>query len=165
MLTSEVERSLVEQIGKEGFSSNLYLAMASWAESEGYPGISAWFYAQSEEEHGHMLKIVHYVIDRGGKAIIPAFEKPPVAWEGVHDVFVRVLLHEQSVSRSINDILGVCFREGDYATSQWLQWFVSEQIEEESSVRAILDRLKLLGDGSLYDFDKDILAMRSAGVE
>jgi ferritin len=163
MLTSKVEKNLVEQIGKEGFSSNLYLAMAAWAETEGYPGIAAWFYAQAEEEHEHMLKLVHYVIDRGGKSVIPAFDKPPVKWDGVLDVFTQTLLHEQSVSKSINEIVGICLKEGDYATYQWMQWFVSEQIEEESSVKSILDKLKLLGNGSLYNFDKDIIAMRSSG--
>jgi len=163
MLNSKVEKILVEQIEKEGYSANLYLSMAAWAETEGYPGISAWFYAQAEEEHQHMLKLVHYVIDRGGKSVIPQFKKPPVSWKSVHDVFAQSLAHEQSVSKSINTIVGVCLDEKDYATYQWMQWFVSEQIEEESSVNAILDKLKLLGDGSLYNFDKDVLALRSAG--
>jgi ferritin len=162
MLTKKVEEILVEQIEKEGFSANLYLAMAAWAETEGYPGISAWFYAQAEEEHEHMLKLVHYVIDRGGKSVIPAFKKPPVSWKSVLDVFTQALGHEQAVSKSINTIVGVCLEEKDYATYQWMQWFVSEQIEEESSVNAILDKLKLLGDGSLYNFDKDILALRTS---
>jgi ferritin len=163
MLTKKVETILVEQIEKEGFSANLYLAMAAWAETEGYPGISAWFYAQAEEEHEHMLKLVHYVIDRGGKSIIPAFKQPPVSWKSVQDVFTQALGHEQSVSKSINAIVGVCLEEKDYATYQWMQWFVSEQIEEESSVNAILDKLRLLGEGSLYNFDKDIVSLRSSG--
>jgi len=162
MLSPKVEKILVEQIEKEGYSANLYLSMAAWAETEGYPGISAWFYAQAEEEHQHMLKIVHYVIDRGGKSVIPAFKKPPIAWKSVLDVFSQSLAHEQTVSKSINTIVGVCLDEKDYATYQWMQWFVSEQIEEESSVKAILDKLKLLGNGSLYNFDKDILATRSS---
>lgn len=162
MLSKKVEEILVEQIEKEGFSSNLYLAMASWAETEGYPGIANWFYAQAEEEHGHMLKLVHYIIDRGGKAYVPAFKKPPIAWKSVTDAFQQTLAHEQTISKSINDIVGVCLGEKDYATYQWMQWYVNEQIEEESSVKAILDRLKLLGDGSLYNFDKDIMLMRSS---
>jgi ferritin len=110
-----------------------------------------------------MLKLVHYVIDRGGKSVIPAFKKPPVEWKNVQDIFTQALGHEQSVSKSINTIVGVCLEEKDYATYQWMQWFVQEQIEEESSVKAILDKLKLLGSGSLYNFDKDILALRTSG--
>jgi ferritin len=161
MLSEKIESILVEQIEKEGFSCNLYLAMASWAESAGYPGVSNWFYAQANEEHTHMLKLVHYVIDRGGKAVIPAFKKPPVEWKGIKDAFTQALGHEQMVSKSINVIVDVCLSEMDYATFQWMQWFVTEQIEEESSVKAILDKLTLLGDGSLYNFDKDIAALRS----
>ncbi|MDR1762441.1 MAG: ferritin [Dysgonamonadaceae bacterium] len=161
MLSKKIEAILVEQIEKEGFSCNLYLAMATWAEESGYPGISNWFYAQANEEHTHMLKLVHYVIDRGGKAIIPAFKKPPVEWKSIKDVFVQALGHEQMVSKSINDIVGACLDEKDYATYQWMQWFVTEQIEEESQVKAILDKLNLLGDGSLYNFDKDIMSFRS----
>ncbi|MDR1739015.1 MAG: ferritin [Candidatus Symbiothrix sp.] len=162
MLSSKVEQILVEQVEKEGYSSNLYLAMASWAETEGFPGISDWFYAQANEEHGHMLKLIHYVIDRGGKAIIPAFKQPPVAWKSVQDAFQQALAHEQMVSKSINNIVGVCLEDKDYATCQWMQWFVTEQIEEESTVNAILDRLKLIGEGSLYNFDKDIMSMRAS---
>jgi ferritin len=160
MLTEKVEKILNEQIEKEGYSSNLYLAMASWAESEGFPGVSKWFYAQAEEEREHMLKLVHYVNDRDGKALIPAFKKPPVAWKSVKEAFEQAFAHEQFISKSINDIAGVCNDEKDYATYQWIQWYVTEQIEEESNVRNILDLLKLLGDGSLYNFDKDILALR-----
>jgi len=160
MLSEKVEKNLVEQIEKEGYSSNLYLAMASWAETEGYPGVANWFYAQSEEEHEHMLKLLHYVIDREGKAFVPAFKQPPVKWDSILDVFQKALAHEQFVSKCINDIVGICLEEKDYATYQWMQWFVTEQIEEESTVKTILDKLKLLGDGSLYNFDKDILSLR-----
>jgi len=160
MLSEKVEKILVEQIEKEGYSCNLYLAMASWAEMEGYPGVANWFYAQSEEEHEHMLKLLHYVIDRGGKAFVPAFKQPPVSWAGITDVYQKALAHEQFVSKCINEIVGICLDEKDYATYQWMQWFVTEQIEEESSVKTILDKLKLLGDGSLYNFDKDIMSTR-----
>ncbi len=161
MLTPNVEKILTEQIEKEGYSSNLYLAMASWAETEGYAGIAEWFYAQADEERVHMLKLIRYVNDRGGKAVVPAFKQPPVAWKNVKDAFVQSLEHEQFVSKSINEIVAVCFAEKDFTTHQWIQWFVTEQIEEESNVNYILDRLKLLGDGCLYNFDKDIMSIRA----
>lgn len=160
MLTKKVEEALVSQIQKEGFSSFLYLAMASWAEAEGIQGTSEWLYAQAEEEKMHMLKFVHYVNERGGRAIIPAIQQPPVDFTSVHQMFDKVLEHEEYITASINDIVAVCIAEKDFTTQNWIQWFVNEQIEEEASVKAIKDKLKLLGDGNLYLFDKDISSMR-----
>lgn len=164
MLTQKVESILVAQIEKEGYSSNLYLAMASWAEAEGLEGISQWLYAQADEERMHMLKFVHYVNERGGKGIIPAFNQPPVSYSSVKDMFKEVLKHEQFVSASINEIVAVCIAEKDFTTQNWVQWFVNEQIEEEKNAQAILDKLKLVGDGSLYLFDRDIMGMRGSAV-
>ena len=161
MLPKKVESILVEQIEKEGYSSNLYFAMASWTESEGYDGIPKWLYAQAEEEKMHMLKIIHYVNERGGKGIIPAFKKPPVSFKNIQEMFKEVLKHEQFISASINEIVGVCITEKDFITQNWIQWFVNEQIEEERNAQAILDKLKLIGAGSLYLFDRDIISMRS----
>ena len=160
MLTKKVEEALVSQIVKEGYSSNLYLAMASWAESEGLEGISKWLYIQADEERLHMLKIVHYVNDRGGKAVIPAFEQPPVKFTGVKSMFEKVLEHEEFISASINEIVGVCGSELDFTTHNWIQWFVNEQIQEEKSARTIMDKLKILGETNLYQFDRDILSLR-----
>lgn len=160
MLTKKVEEVLVSQIQKEGFSSFLYLAMASWAEAEGLQGTSEWLYAQAEEEKTHMLKLVHYVNERGGKAIIPAIQQPPVDFSNIHQLFDKVLEHEEYITASINEIVAACIAERDFTTQSWIQWFVNEQIEEEASVKAIKDKLKLLGDGNLYMFDRDIASMR-----
>ncbi len=162
MLTKKVEEALVSQIMKEGYSSNLYLAMASWAETEGFEGISDWLYIQADEERLHMLKFVHYVNDRGGKGIIPAFEQPPIDYPGIKTMFEKVLAHEEFISASINDIVAVCATEKDFTTQNWVQWFVNEQIQEEKSVRQILDKLKILGENNLYIFDRDILTLRAA---
>lgn len=160
MLTKNVEEILVKQIQKEAYSSFLYLSMASWAEAEGIQGTSEWLYKQAEEEKMHMLKFIHYVNERGGKALIPAIQQPPTEFESVRHLFDEVLKHEEYITASINEIVAVCINEKDFTTQNWVQWFVTEQIEEEASVRAIKDKLKLLGDGNLYLFDKDILAMR-----
>lgn len=160
MLTKNVEEILVKQIQKEAYSSFLYLAMASWAEAEGIQGTSEWLYQQAEEEKMHMLKFIHYVNERGGKAIVPAIQQPPTDFDSVRHLFDEVLKHEEYITASINEIVAVCIAEKDFTTQNWVQWFVTEQIEEEASVRAIKDKLKLLGDGNLYLFDKDILAMR-----
>ncbi len=161
MLTKKVEESLNSQVVKEGYSSNLYLAMASWCEAEGYQGIAQWLYVQSEEERVHMLKFIHYINERGGKAFIPSFQQPPTSYESINKLFIEVLKHEQLISASINDIVSVCIAENDFTTQHWVQWFVNEQIEEEKNAQSILDKLKILGTGNLYMFDRDIMSLRN----
>ena len=163
MLTENIEKILNRQVEREGYSSLLYLSMASWAEASGYPGIAGWLYAQSQEELDHMLRFVHYINDRGGRAIVPGLETPPNEFEGVQPLFEAVLKHEQFVTASVNDIVAACVEENDYSTHNWIQWFVSEQIEEESNVQEILDKLALVGSHNMYMFDRDIMSMRSGG--
>jgi len=161
MLNKKVEDILNRQIERESYSSNLYLAMAVWAECNGLEGTAKWLYAQSDEERIHMLKFIAYVNERGGRALITAIEQPPAEYESVKKVFEKVLQHEQFVTASINEIVEVCLAEKDFTTHNWIQYFVTEQIEEEASVSAINDKLKLLGDHNLYMFDRDIMGMRS----
>jgi ferritin len=160
MLTKKIEDILNLQIDKEGYSSNLYLAMATWSEANGYAGVAEWMYAQAEEERMHMLKIVNYIAERGGHAIIPAFKEPPKNQKGIQEMFEAVMEHEQYISASINEIVALTIGEKDFTTQSWIQWFVNEQIEEEAQVAAILDKLKLLGEHNMYLFDRDIMSMR-----
>jgi ferritin len=162
MLNKKVEKILNEQVEKEGYSSALYLAMASWAEVNGMAGVANWLYVQSDEERMHMLKFVKYINERGGKAIIPAFKQPGKDFASVKKMFEEVLKHEQYISASINEIVGVCMTEKDYTTHNWVQWFVNEQIEEEANATKILDKLNLLGEKNLYLFDRDIMSLRAA---
>jgi ferritin len=164
MLPKKVEAILNVQIKKEDYSSQLYLAMASWAANQGYEGVSNWLYAQAEEERIHMLKLVKYVNERDGKADIPGIDTPPSDFGNVNELFDKVLAHEQFISGSINEIVVVCIAENDFTTQNWVQWFVNEQIEEEASVRAIIDKLRLLGNNNLYMFDRDIMSMRRTGA-
>jgi ferritin len=136
--------------------------MASWAETEGLEGVSNWMYVQADEERVHMLKLIHYVNERGGKGIIPAFEQPPVAYSDVKSMFEKVLTHEEYISASINEIVAVCVAEKDFTTQNFIQWFVNEQIQEEKSARTILDKLRILGVGNMYIFDRDIMGLRAA---
>jgi len=163
MLNKKVEDILNRQIERESYSSNLYLAMAVWAECNGLEGTAKWLYAQADEERMHMLKFIAYVNERGGRSIITAIEEPPADYAGVKEVFDKVLKHEQFVTASINEIVEVTLEEKDFTTNNWIQYFVTEQIEEEASVQAIIDKLKLLGEHNLYMFDRDIMGMRSAG--
>lgn len=160
MFAKKVEEICNRQIEREGYSSNLYLAMASWAENKGMAGIAGWLYSQSEEERQHMLKFVKFVNERGGSASIPAFKQPPVKFKGILEMFKEVLKHEQFITSSINEVLATAIAENDYATTNWIQWFVQEQLEEESSVQLILDKLSLAGEHGLYFLDRDIMRLR-----
>ena len=161
MLSLSLEAIMNEQIGKEAYSSNLYLAMASWAETKGYEGIAAWFYAQAEEEHMHMLKFIHFINEKGGKAIIPSLEKPPIDFTDVNTAFTETLKHENFITVSINEIMHIAVEDKDFSSQNWLQWFVYEQTEEEAAVRRILDKLNILGTYNMYLFDKDIMSLRT----
>jgi len=161
MLPKKVEEILNVQVDKEGYSSHLYLAMASWAENEGLGGISDWLYAQADEERMHMLKIVKYINERDGQAKIASVAEPPDKFGSVRELFEKVFEHEKYITASINEISKVSFEENDHTTHNWIQWFVTEQIEEEANVKSILDKLKLAGD-HLYLFDRDIMGMRAA---
>jgi ferritin len=160
MLNKKIEEALNQQVQKEAFSSVLYLAMASWAEVKGMPGIAGWLYTQSDEERQHMLKFIKYINERGGHAVIPALEQPEKEFPSVKKMFEEVLKHEEYISSSINQIVAICIEGKDYTTQHFLQWFVNEQIEEEASATKILDKINLLGENSLYLFDRDILSMR-----
>ena len=162
-MIKDVEKILNVQVEKESYSSYLYLAMASWAEAAGYEGISQWLYVQAEEERLHMLKFIHYINERGGNALVSAIKVPPAKWKDVNEVFQSVLKHEQFITASINEIVAMCNKEKDFTTLNFVQWFVAEQIQEEKSARAIIDKLNLLGKQNLYLLDKDIMAMRAAG--
>jgi ferritin len=160
MLKKSIEDICNRQIEREGFSSNLYLAMASWAETSGLSGVAGWMYSQADEERLHMLKFIKYVNERGGKAVIPALKQPPVEYKSVEDVFKEVLKHEEFVTASINEIVALTLDEKDFNTHNFLQWFVMEQVEEEASVKTILDKVRLVGTNNMYEFDRDVMSLR-----
>jgi ferritin len=160
MLKKNIENICNRQVEREGFSSNLYLAMASWAENNGLSGVAGWMYTQSDEERVHMLKFIKYINERGGKAVLPAFKKPAAEYKNVEELFKEVLKHEEFVTQSINEIVSLTLEEKDFNTHNFLQWFVMEQVEEEASVRIVLDKLRLVGKNNMYEFDRDILGLR-----
>jgi ferritin len=162
MLKKKVEDICNRQIEREGYSSNLYLAMASWAETSGFSGVASWLYAQADEERMHMLKFVKYLNERGGKAVVPALKKPASDYKSIEEMFKEVLKHEEFITSSINEIVSLTLEEKDFSTHNFLQWFVTEQVEEEASVRAILDKLSLVGKNNMYQFDRDIMKLRGS---
>jgi ferritin len=158
MLSKKVEDTLNKQIKIEGESSQIYLAMACWAEFKGLEGVSNFMYEQSNEEREHMLKLVKFVNERGGHAKISELQEPNKTFNSFQEMFEKLLKHELFVSQSINELVHITLEEKDYATHNFLQWYVSEQIEEEAVARSILDKINLIGDdkGGLYLFDRDI---------
>jgi ferritin len=157
-MNTRVEAALNDQIQKEASSSQFYLAMASWSENNGLNGTAKFMYSHSDEERFHMLKLVKFVNERGGKAIVPPVEKPPVEFNDLVNVFELLLQHEISVTESINNLVDICLQEKDYTTHNFVQWYVSEQLEEEALARMVLDKLKLIGGdkGGMYMFDRDL---------
>lgn len=166
MISKKVENALNTQILLEADSSQFYLAMASWAEGQGLNGTSEFFYRQSDEEREHMLKLVRYVNERGGSAIIPATSKPRADYSDLIEVFQEFLKHEINVTERINAVVGICLDERDFTTQNFMQWYVSEQIEEEATARGIIDKLNLIGNdkGGLYLFDRDIAILSGESV-
>lgn len=158
MLSKKIEKALNDQIRIEAESSQVYLAMASWAEIQGFEGVSSFMYAHSDEERMHMLKLVKFVNERGGHATVSDLKAPPVSFGSFREMFKTLFDHEVMVSERINDLVHITLEEKDYATHNFLQWYVAEQIEEEALARNILDKINLIGDdkGGLYLFDNDV---------
>ncbi|HPW97579.1 MAG TPA: ferritin [Flavobacterium sp.] len=164
MLSKNIEVALNKQIRIEAESSQTYLSMACWAEVNGLEGISNFMYAQSDEERQHMLKLIKYVNERGGHAKISELSAPKTEFDNFKNMFELLYKHELFVSESINELVRITFEEKDYSTHNFLQWYVSEQIEEESQAKTILDKINLIGDdkGGLYLFDRDIQSIAAA---
>jgi ferritin len=158
MLNKKIEKALNDQVKIEAASSQEYLGMASWAENNGYTGTAAFLYTHSDEERMHMLKLIRFINDRGGKAIIPKLDQPVVNHKNLPGIFKALLDHETMVTQEINNVVDICLKEKDYTTHNFMQWYVAEQIEEETLARNLMDKLKLAGNdnGALYLFDRDL---------
>ncbi|HYC39313.1 MAG TPA: ferritin [Chitinophagaceae bacterium] len=164
MLGKLMQEALNKQVAMEAESSQAYLAMASWAEIQpGLQGVTDFFYKQSDEERIHMLKLIRFINERGGFAMVPALEQPMVTFQSLRRMFEEFLKHELRVSDSINDLVNLSLTEKDYATHNFLQWYVNEQIEEERVARTLNDKLEMIGDdrSGLYLFDRDIMNYRT----
>ena len=157
-MNNKVEKALNDQVEKEASSSQFYLSMASWAENQGLNGTAKFLYTHSDEERFHMLKLVKFINERGGTAIIPNIEAPQKNFKSIENVFQLLLNHELAVTECINQLVDVCLQEKDYTTHNFIQWYVSEQLEEEALARTIMDKINLIGNdkGGLYLFDRDL---------
>jgi len=164
MINKKVEDVLIRQIQLEEQSSRIYMAMASWCDVNGFPGAAAYLYTHSDEERLHMTKLIKYLNDKGGHAVLMPLEDPGNKYENLLDIFEQILKHEEFITESINKLFEVAFKEKDYTTSQFLQWYIEEQIEEESTFKGILDQFRLVGDqtGGLFHLDKELGAQSVA---
>lgn len=154
----DIVAALNKQIAMEATASDEYLAMAAWCERARLTGCAKFFYAQSDEERGHMLKIFHYLTTAGAVAVVPARKVVPNTFRAITQVFALSYKQECTVTQSIYTLIDLCTKKKDYATLQLLQWFVTEQQEEERTFSAILDMIKLVGTEGhgLYLFDKEV---------
>ncbi len=158
MISKKMVSSMNEQINKELYSAYLYTGMASFASSIGLAGFANWFTVQTQEEVSHAQKFYNYVNQQGGRVILKAIDEPPQAFKTATDLFAKTLEHERVVTGLINKLVGQAKEEKDYATEIFLQWFVTEQVEEEENASVMLQQLKLVGnDGNgLYLLDKEL---------
>ncbi|MBZ0272030.1 ferritin [bacterium] len=136
----------------------MYLSMAAYCTRENLPGCASWMTAQAHEEFGHMMKIYNYVLERGGAVTLSAIEAPPAKWAGPARLFEDVLKHERAVSKMIDKLVDLAIKEKDHATNNFLQWFVSEQVEEEATADMVLQKFKMVQDApsGLYLIDREL---------
>jgi ferritin len=146
MLSKTMQDAVNEQIQKEYYSSYLYLAMSAYCEANNLPGSAKWMRLQSQEELSHALKLYDQVCDRGGRVTLQAIQQPPVEYKSALDVFQKVLEHEQHVTASIHKLYALSVKENDYPGQITLQWFVTEQVEEEKNAGLIVEQLKAVGE-------------------
>jgi len=160
MISNKMTDALNEQINREMYSAYLYMSMSAYSEYKGLKGFANWFMAQYQEEMVHAMKMYDYIQDQGGQVILKAIEKPPTEFGEPIDMFQATLKHEQFITKSINELADLAVLEKDHATQIFLQWYVTEQIEEEANDNEIIDKLKLVSGSpnGLFMIDKDLNA-------
>ena len=157
-MNERMEKAINGQINAEIYSAYLYMAMAAYFESINLQGFSNWMRIQVQEELAHAEKFYSYVFERGGRVILGQIDAPPVEWSSSLNTFEEVYKHECHVSNLINELVNLAIEEKDHATNNMLQWFVSEQVEEEASADGIIQRLKLAGEegAGLFMVDQEL---------
>jgi ferritin len=158
MISEKMIKSLNYQVNRETYSAYFYLGMASYATEKGLNGIANWFTVQVQEELSHAQKIYDYVTQQGARVMLEAIEEPPQSFSSVLDLFEKTLEHEKKVTELINGLVNQAKDENDHATEIFLQWFVTEQVEEEANAEELVQKLKLIGkDGNgLLMVDKEL---------
>ncbi|EXJ16442.1 ferritin [Imhoffiella purpurea] len=161
MISEEMASRINAQINREMYSANFYLSLSAQAETMNLKGVAAWFFAKQGEEMTHAMKMYRYLIDQDAAVELSEVAAPEAVEPSVIEMFERTLKHERSVTACINDLVDHALSEKDHATNIFLQWFVTEQIEEEATVNDILGRMRLFGDQgqSLLLIDNELAAL------
>jgi len=162
MLSEKMLKALNKQLNAELYSSYLYLSMSAYFQSINLGGFANWMRVQTQEELTHAMKIYDYVNERGDRVALKQVEEPPSEWSSPLAAFQQAYQHEQKVTGMINELVNLAVEEGDHATNIFLQWFVSEQVEEEASADEIVQKLKLVGDdgGGIFMIDRELAQRR-----
>ena len=160
MISEKIQRVLNEQINAEFYSAYLYLSMAAFFESQNLGGFANWMRVQTQEELAHGILLFNHLNQRGGIVKLTAIETPPTVWDSPLEVFEKAYAHEQKVTGLINRLVDVALSESDHASNIFLQWFVTEQVEEELNTSTIAHELKIAGDNtnSLFMIDRELAA-------
>lgn len=144
MIGKVMQDAINEQINKELYSSYLYLSMAAYFEDKNLPGFAKWMHMQEGEERAHGMKLFEFLIDRGGRVVLKAIAAPEGDWQSPLDLFKQVAAHEAAVTASIHNLYETALKEKDYAAQTMLQWFITEQVEEEKNAAQIVEQLELV---------------------
>lgn len=163
-ISAQIIKALNDQISLESYASNYYLAMASWCEVTGYEGSSLFFYTQSDEERTHMKKIMTYLNGLGIQSIVPQVNQPPKSFKSLETIIKTALENEQKVTEAIHKMTDLAQKQKDHSTYAFLQWFVNEQVQEETKFETILQKFELIGRDKLAinEIDKSLGAMAQA---
>ena len=158
MISNKLQDAINAQINAEFWSAYLYLSMSMHFEHEGHAGIANWFRIQFREEQAHAEIFMNYLNSRGGQVILAPIAEVPAKWETPLAAFANTLEHEEKVTSLINNLYALAVEEKDYATCSKLDWFITEQVEEEETARGLIDQLKLIGDNglALYTFNQEL---------
>jgi len=158
MLNKEMERALNAQVNAEMYSAYLYLSMSAYFQSKSLGGFASWMRVQAQEEMVHAMKLYDFINERGGRVILELIEAPPTEWDSPLATMEAVYEHEQKVTGLINELVELALEKHDHATNIFLQWFVSEQVEEEDSANDVVEKIKLMGDarGGLFMLDREL---------
>lgn len=158
MISKKMESELNEQVNKEFYSAYLYLAMSAYCTKIGLPGFAQWMRMQYDEENLHVTRMYDYILDQGGEVHLKNIEEPPKEYGTPLEIFEKTLEHERFITNSIHNLMGLAIDERDYATQTFLQWYVSEQVEEEANVHDVLNPLRMVGSdkGGLMMIDQNL---------
>lgn len=166
-MNKKIEDAFNEHLNAEFFSSYLYLSMANYFTAKNLEGMASWMQIQTQEEWAHGMKFLDFINDRGGRVILKQIDQPEVEWSSPLAVFQEAFEHECLVSSKINKLVDLAIAESDHAANTFLQWFVTEQVEEEATTLSIVGKLKLIGDNStgLLIVDQRLGQRPAAGAE